>query len=390
MKKNIFLTYCYSFLTTFLLFRSCDTLYYLDKGVSSSKYILFVVVTYLIYLIFEIPLGILADKFSKKKMLFISNLLLLTSILLFIITNNYWTLMLGIIFSALQTTFSTGIGNFIIYNSISDKQQFNKYLFYKSVFTWSSYSIAMILGGYVATTNLVSMYYISLIPIILNFIIILLIDEKKYIKIDSEKTIKEKEILKDAFKNIKNNFQTIMLIFLSYSIINSSVTIIAESNPQYSSELGISTFIIGLYTALMCLFIIFGEFISSKVKNKLYYLKLLPLLVGIDILLIGLLNNKIGIFFILISQLLYAFNSNKSLSILHNSISNKSRITVESILQVVYSIFGITIGIITSIIMKYNSISNTYIILGIILTIYSLFLLLFNDKKDSYKNNLSS
>ena len=39
--KNVILIYIYSFLSTFLLFRACDTLYYLSKGISSSKYVFF-------------------------------------------------------------------------------------------------------------------------------------------------------------------------------------------------------------------------------------------------------------------------------------------------------------------------------------------------------------
>lgn len=378
MKKNIILIYCYTFLTAFLLFRSCDTLYYLSKGVPSGKYILFIVVTYIIYLIFEVPFGVLADKFSKKRILIISNLMLLISTILFIVAKSYLVLVFGIIFSALQTTFSTGIGNSIIFKSIKDKKKFSKYLFYKSIFSWSSYLIAMILGGYIATKSLVSMYYISLIPIVLNFIVILFLDEER--NVQKEVEIK-KNIFKDAIKNIKHNFKVILPVFLSYSMINSLVTVIAESNPEYSSNLGVSTFIIGIYTALMCLFIIGGEFISTKVKDKQYHLVILPLLVGIDILIIGLLNNKIGIFFILVSQLLYAFNSNKCISILHNAISDKSRVTVESILQVVYSIFGIVIGLITSLIMRYYNVSNTYVILGILVIVYSILIILFSDKK---------
>lgn len=70
MKNNtINLIYIYTFLSTFILFYSCDTLYYLEKGITSSGYMFFVTISYFVKGVLEISSGILADKYSKKKIL---------------------------------------------------------------------------------------------------------------------------------------------------------------------------------------------------------------------------------------------------------------------------------------------------------------------------------
>ena len=72
VKKNRLLLYFYELISTFVLYYAVDTLFYLERGISSSGYILFVVVTFIIQLLFELPSGVLADKYGKKKILIFS------------------------------------------------------------------------------------------------------------------------------------------------------------------------------------------------------------------------------------------------------------------------------------------------------------------------------
>ncbi len=41
-KRNIMLIYIHTFLSTFILYYICDTLFYIERGLSSSQYISFV------------------------------------------------------------------------------------------------------------------------------------------------------------------------------------------------------------------------------------------------------------------------------------------------------------------------------------------------------------
>lgn len=66
MKKNIILIYIHTFLSTFILYYICDTLFYIERGLTSSQYISFVGIAFFIRLLFEIPFGIIADNIIKK------------------------------------------------------------------------------------------------------------------------------------------------------------------------------------------------------------------------------------------------------------------------------------------------------------------------------------
>ena len=371
MKKNIFLIYLHTFLSTFILFYICDTLFYIERGLSSSEYISFVGIAFLVKLVFEIPFGILADKYSRKKLLLTSNLLFIISKIIFIYSHNYFTFLIAIIISAINNSISSGIVNSILYESLENKNDFNKTLFYNSFFYNISYMFAMIIGGYIGQNfGLIYNYYFTIIPFVIDFFVLLIIKVNKPQKDNVNKNIL---ILKNGIKEVFKNPYLLKLIITS-SILFSGIKLMEESHPEYSADIGISVFIIGIYTALILVFCIIGSYIGSKISKEKYslVLKLHPILSGICILLIGILNNYLGIIFILLIYIFSESFDNIMISELHNNISSKSRVTVESINQFVLAIFGFIFSMLMVILLRFMSVASMYIVIGSIIIIYGL------------------
>ena len=169
LKNNRILLYLYELFSTFVLYYAVDTLFYLERGISSSGYIFFVVVTFIIQLLFELPSGVLADKYGKKKILIFSQIFFLLATVIFICSHNFLMFILGTIVMALQKCFSTGIVNSLLYESLDNKLNFNKCLFIKNVMYYGAYMLAMSLGGFIAEKfGIVYTYYFSLIPAIIG------------------------------------------------------------------------------------------------------------------------------------------------------------------------------------------------------------------------------
>ena len=371
MKKNILLIYLHTFLSTFILFYICDTLFYIERGLSSSQYISFVGIAFLVKLIFEIPFGIIADKYSKKKLLLISNVLFILSTVIFIYSHNYFTFLIAIIISAINNSISSGIVNSILYESLENKKEFNKTLFYNSFFYNVSYMLAMIIGGYIGQHfGLIYNYYFTIIPFVIDLFVLLIIKVNKPQKdMVNNNLIILKNGIKEVFKN-----QYLLKLILTSSVLFSGIKLMEESHPEYSANIGISVFIIGIYTALILVFCIIGSYIGSKINKDNYplVLKLHPILSGICILLIGILNNYLGIIFILLIYIFSESFDNIMISELHNNISSKSRVTVESINQFVLAIFGFLFSMLMTLLLKYMPVSSMYIVIGSIIVIWSL------------------
>lgn len=326
--KNISLIYIHTFLSTFILYYICDTLFYIERGLTSSQYISFVGVAFLVKLLLEIPFGIIADKYNKKILLLTSDLLFITSTIIFIFSHNYFTFLIAIIINAINNSLSSGIINSILYENVEDKAKFNKTLFYNSFCYNISYMLAMIMGGYIGQKfGLVYTYYITIIPFVIDFFILLNIKLKN----NSEYTGIEKNlsILKNGIKEVKNNPYILKLIVRS-SILSSGIKLVEESHPEYSANIGLSVFIIGIYTSLILLFCIVGSYIGSRVnKNKYkFILSINPILSGACILLKGVLNNFMRVLFILLIYIFSESFENIMMSYLHNNITSKSRVTL--------------------------------------------------------------
>lgn len=378
-KKYISLVYFYTFLSTFILFYSCDTLYYLEKGISSSGYMFFVTISYFIKVILEIPSGILADKYSKKKVLFIGNTLFLISTLLFIISKSYALFILAIIISSVNNCITTGIANSLLYDFNNKEDKFNKLIFRNSFSYNISYMLAMILGGIVGQKyGLINTYYLTLIPTIINFVIICLIKEPKK---NNNDIVINKSIFKNALVEIKNN-PTIINMIITNSILFSIIKIVEESHPDYSNSLGISVFEIGIYTSLILVFCIIGNYIGSKIKKDYYsrLIKLNPLFCGLCIFLLGILNSYYGILFLLLFYIFSESFDNIFLTIVHDNVTSKSRVTIESIISLILCICGLVISVLSSLALKKIELYQLYIFLGAMIVLYGLINLVVNKK----------
>lgn len=361
-KRNIIIMLIYSFFNSFLLYRACDVLYYLSKGISNSQYINYLTIGSLITIIFLVPFGIIKDKYNRKYILLISNLFLLISILFYIYSNNAFLMGIGIIMSAISNLLSQGIVISLLHSYISDNKEYSKMYYKWSIYFYSGYLISMVLGGIVAKYSLVSMYYISVIPTLINFIVLSFFN-------DSSEKVKEKSttklLLKDSYKIIKNS-RLLKIILLSEIIIIPLADILAESHPEYLANIGASTILIGIYTAIMCLFAIVGNKIASIQKNQTNSFFVFSFLFVISLVLIGVINNYFTILFIILFQCFFSVTNNIYNTIVQNECIDSCRQTVLAIFTFITSIFEIIICTTTSFLFHSFGLGTTYIILGII------------------------
>jgi len=360
-KKNTLVLFIYSFLNSFLLYRACDVLYYLSKGISNSEYVNYITVGSLITIIFLIPFGIIKDKYNRKNILLTSNLFLLIATVLYIYADNVLVMCIGIIMSAISNLLSQGIVISLLHSYIDDKKEYSKMYYKWSIVYYSGYLISMILGGVVARFSLVSMYYISIIPIMMNFLVLLFFN-------DSYEKIKEKNssklLLKESYKLLKNS-RLLKIILLSEMIIIPLADILAESHPEYLSNIGASTTLIGIYTAIMCLFAIVGNKIATIYKNQSNKFFIFTLLFNFSLILIGLLNNYFSIVFIILFQCFFSVINNIYNTIVQNECNDSYRQTVLAIFTFITSISEMIICTITSVVFKTISLGHSYIVLGI-------------------------
>ena len=371
-KKNIVILFIYSFLNSFLLYRACDVLYYLSKGITNNEYINYLTVGSIITIIFLVPFGIIKDKYNRKYILLLSNLFLLVSTIFFICADNVYLMGIGILITAISNLLSQGIVISLLHSYIKDKNEYSKMYYKWSISYYTGYLISMVIGGIVAKYSLVLMYYLSLIPIILNFIVLFMLDDKLE---KEKKKNKTTFLLKESYTLLKKNkiLKTILLLEI---VIMPLAEILAESHPEYLSKMGASTILIGIYTAIMCTFGIVGNKIASIQKNKISSFFIYTILFSISLILIGILSNYFAIVFIVLFQCFYSVTNNTSNTVVQNECNDSYRQTVLAIFTFIISITEVIICTITSFMFDKIGLGNSYIILGIFGALITLIALL--------------
>ena len=83
-------------------------------------------------LIFEIPSGVLADVFGRKKMLVTSTIMGMISDIIMILSGNLFMVCMSIVFRALSYNFSSGSGDALAYDSLKQVKMDNKFEKYSS------------------------------------------------------------------------------------------------------------------------------------------------------------------------------------------------------------------------------------------------------------------
>lgn len=89
-------------------------------------------VFHIISLIFEIPSGVLADVFGRKKILIVSTVMRMTGNIIMILSNNLFMVCMSIAFMALSYNFSSGSGDALAYDSLKFADMESKFEKYES------------------------------------------------------------------------------------------------------------------------------------------------------------------------------------------------------------------------------------------------------------------
>ncbi len=262
----------YGFLKNLTFFKPYLLLYlltFLDLFHIGFLYAIREIVVY----IFEIPSGIFADNYGKKKELCICFIFYIFSFIVFYFSKNFITAAIAMVLFGLGEAFRSGTHKAIILTYL-DKNNFKEYksFVYGRTRSFSLvgtaisslFSILIILNF----TNSGYIFLITVIPYILDFFLILSYpdefdekgkyhnDIKDFIKneiklifknINIRYIILEQAIFQSVFKSIKDMIQPIFSII----IISSSISILSQ-NPSNSSKvfIGIMYFVFNMASAL--------------------------------------------------------------------------------------------------------------------------------------------
>lgn len=103
-----------------------------SRGYSLVEISMAETVFHIVSLIFEIPSGVLADVFGRKKMLVVSTIMGMISDIIMILSDSLFMVCMSVVFRALSNNFSSGTGDALAYDSLKLVRMENEFLRYES------------------------------------------------------------------------------------------------------------------------------------------------------------------------------------------------------------------------------------------------------------------
>ena len=168
----------YGFLKNLRFFDAFFILFLVEKGISFTQIGLLYAVREIITNLFELPSGILADTFGRKRALALSFILYISSFTLFYLFQNFWFFLIAFIFFGLAEAFRSGTHKGMIMDYLKligmENQAAN---YYGHTRSWSQKGSALsaLVAGIIVLNggSYESIFLYSILPYMLNFVLIL-------------------------------------------------------------------------------------------------------------------------------------------------------------------------------------------------------------------------
>ncbi len=211
LKNNQYRKFCaYGFLRNLRFFDAFLILFLVDKGISYTQIGFLYAAREITTNLFEIPSGLIADTYGRKKSLAGALLIFSISFLIFWLSNNFWLYLFAFIIFGLADAFRSGTHK----GMMMDYLKLNNWMMYKSEYygytrSWSQRGSALsaLLAGilFFLDGNYQNIFIYSSIPYIINFFLVLsyptTIDRSTKTKIKNKKNLLDN--IKTLFKIIK-------------------------------------------------------------------------------------------------------------------------------------------------------------------------------------------
>lgn len=167
----------YGFLKNMKFFEPYFIVFFLHHNITFLQIGLLMAIKEIIINIFEIPSGLFADYFGRKKEMYMCFIFFILSFIAFYFTTDFLTAVIGMVFYGLGDAFRTGTHKAMIYSYLDHKgwgeyktQVYGKTHGYSLIGSSISSFLAIILIIYIEDINRIFLF--SIVPYILDFLLI--------------------------------------------------------------------------------------------------------------------------------------------------------------------------------------------------------------------------
>jgi MFS family permease len=367
MRNTLAKIYLTNFLTGIVFWYGIEKLFMQSIGISPFGIAVNATVYVVFSMLFNIPAGILADRWSRKYCLMIAVVALGLSSFMLGSSHSLGVYLVGTAVWALYLVLTTGTFQALIYDCLAETGRAHEYVKHQGrshAAFLAGVGLSSVIGGYMAhALGYRAAFMMTIAPCVVNFFIMMTLHEPKFHKDTSDTKL---------WQHIHKTFKLItgqqLLLFLSMMLIVAFLVdnVIGEYSNLYFIALGMGAIGNGWASAGKWLSGAFGQFLANALGKHTRWL--IPVLL-LAFAAFSLFHSPVGLIFFYIATFVQAIVLTNVEGVIQHHTPSNIRATVISVLEFVNSGLMIPIGLAFGYLAK-HSIFTAYQFVSIILLVF--------------------
>jgi MFS family permease len=368
VKKQYWISFFHSLIPAYVI----ERLFWQQRGISVQMVVYIEIIYALTVTVSEIPSGILADKFGRKRLLSVYSALAATELILLLFAYSFLQFTAAIFLAGIGKALSSGSENALLYDSLLNEgkqRDFEKHLGRLSAVDFTGSMIAALSGGVLANFfKLEFNYVLSVVSICIAFIITLSLKEPPMLTKPKNELSGIIQYAKQALGFFKE--QPLVFVYcLTGAVLGACMIYLDEFWQIILDNIGISVIFFGVFGALASILRVPGNLLAYKLKEKFRYELVLTCIISVSTIAYAAIFLVRDLFCLVPMMLLFLIGGIVDplvIGYLHHHAESHIRATVESFSSLGLRVVSIGIGLL------FGYISSEYSIFAGFLMISSL------------------
>jgi MFS family permease len=330
--RNVRIVVIMKFLREMAFSAPIFNLFFASRGLSVGDLAIYFTTFRMTQTALEVPMGVLADRFGRRRAIRLSRLAVIISFIIMILADSLLMFLIAAILDGVCNALYSNADTAIVYDELQEQGKTKSFARFIAIYNglgWLSYSIAAIIGAMIAEQSMVMTLVIRLPVFIVHFAVAGMLKDKR-----SEPNSKRASTaaFKESWSKITRNRHIMRIIYFS-SVIFAFNLIVWNYYQSYGMEIGLPIIMFGWVAVAFSFAEGVPQFLSHKFINPKHFSKLYLILITASAAFgVGsaIFQDGVGFVMLIISVIITGFSFPISSAIIQRHAGNKYRTTVSS------------------------------------------------------------
>jgi len=348
--QNVWKLYAIRFFCNLIPAYVIERLFWEQRGMTIHMVVYTEIIYAVTVVLLEIPTGIIADKWGRKKLIVLNAFFGCLEFLILVFATKFWHFAAAIFLAGVGRAACSGSENALLYDSLlsnGKEQSFEKCLGRLNAWNFTAAVLAALSGSLMAGWYGFKLnYWVSFAGMLVSMLISFRLVEPG-IKSKTDGPIAIKDYVKTSLHFFRKN-HGVCLVLLSGMVTGSALNFIDEFWQLYISRLGVPVIYFGLFSAGLIFLRLPGNVLAYKIKNRMSYRALISGVVFIfaaGMLYLFAVKDYTSLVVIFLISIVSGIVEPAVAGYLHHRIDSSVRATIDSFQSLGLRLTNIIVGL---------------------------------------------